>query len=179
MPTYSPPKNRTLVLHHRDRSTDFLCPIYAGLPGTIVLRRSVPAAEMTELMRTRQRVILLGHGHPGGLFFMLDSRYAASLARKSDSIFIWGHASSFAQQHGFHGHVHQRGARGPLLRHFRTPLHRRCREPLQSTVRAPGRREGGGSPGNLFQRVLAGYRDAVGCPIIRYNRTRLRLLSKN
>jgi S-formylglutathione hydrolase len=42
-----------LVLHHRDPSTDFLCPIYAGLPGTIVLRRSVPAAEMTELIRTR------------------------------------------------------------------------------------------------------------------------------
>ena len=31
----------------------------------------------------------------------------------------------------------------------------------------------------LFQHVLAGYHDTDGCPIINYNRTRLRLLSQN
>ena len=171
-----------MVLHHHDPSTDFLCPIYADLPGT-VLRRSVPAAEMTELIRTHQRIILLGHGHTGGLFFMLDGRHAASLASKADSLFIWCHASSFAHQHGLPGfatgmfisEVSEARYCGISESHCTTDAVNRSNNLfvrlVAENVEAPAEK--------LFQHVLAGYQDTDGCPIINYNRTRLRLLSQN
>lgn len=93
---------KTLVLHHDDRSTDFLTPIYAGLPPATVVTNS-RHQNMGELISQHDRVIMLGHGYPGGLFFMVDGSHAALLRQKRDNLYIWCHADAYVKHHGLTG----------------------------------------------------------------------------
>ena len=60
---------KTLVIHPDDRSTDFLKPIYSDITDATVLNgRGIDKKEVYELIKEHERIIMLGHGSPGGLF---------------------------------------------------------------------------------------------------------------
>jgi hypothetical protein len=93
---------KTLVLHHDDRSTDFLKPIYADLPAVTVVTDSSDQ-NVSQLIREHDRVIMLGHDYPGGLFFMVNDSHASLLRQKRDNLYIWCHADQYVKHHGLTG----------------------------------------------------------------------------
>ena len=61
---------KTLVIHPDDRSTDFLSAIYADLPNKTVVTGSSTPSEVRRMIQTHERVMMMGHGTPGGLMAM-------------------------------------------------------------------------------------------------------------
>lgn len=107
----------TLVIHPKDPSTDFCCPIYADLDATVV-RENKTDAELRDLIDAHERVILVGHGSPGGLADMCDAvqevsplnpfiitrEHAKLLRQKADnSMYVWCNADQFVQMERLHG----------------------------------------------------------------------------
>lgn len=85
-----------------DRSTDFLKPIYQGTTGTVVTR-PLPSSLINDLIDEHDQVIMLGHGCPTGLFslqggLIINKMNVEALREKTDSIFIWCHASTFMKE---------------------------------------------------------------------------------
>ena len=121
----------TLVIHPDDRSTDFLKLIYSNIPNKTVITGGVTKAEIRELIRAHDRVMMMGHGTPSGLLavgkfkaedqtpvwsaisdtyyqpaspvFIVDHLTVAALKRKQDNVFIWCNADRFVEQHGLKG----------------------------------------------------------------------------
>ena len=103
-----------LVIHPEDTSTDFLCPIYRGLRNKTVVRKNKSRKELLELVDGHERVIMLGHGSPEGLFavnvfpdrqrgeFVVDKEFVRALKNK-DNIYIWCHADQFVHSHRLNG----------------------------------------------------------------------------
>lgn len=100
---------KTLIIHLQDPTTDFLSAIY--LPylehDWTMLRTQPPPGVVCQLIAEHDRVIMLGHGSPGGLFgrewpYVIGER-EAPLLRGKDNIYIWCHASDYAKEHGLTG----------------------------------------------------------------------------
>jgi hypothetical protein len=103
---------KTLVIHPDDRSTDFLRPIYAGIENKTVITGGVDKQQLTDLIKFHDRVMMMGHGSPGGLFSLgkiKGSIYAISdndvelLEQKTDNVYIWCNADQFINKHGLKG----------------------------------------------------------------------------
>ena len=100
---------KTLVIHPDDRSTDFLKPIYSDITDATVLNaRGIDKKEVYELIKEHERIIMLGHGSPGGLFgvgqfggwsYVIDSTMVEALSNKPNNIYIWCNADQFMKQH--------------------------------------------------------------------------------
>ena len=100
---------KTLIIHPKDPSTDFLKGIYEGLEDITVIR-GMPLADgptMSQLILSHYRVIALGHGTPAGLLgvgqfagslYALDSRHSSLLRSGRDNIYIWCNADQFVQR---------------------------------------------------------------------------------
>jgi len=95
---------KTLIIHPKDITTDFLKPIYAPIKNKTVITGGVTKTELKELIKSHQRVIMLGHGTPMGLLsvgqfedrlFVVDDSFSDLLSEKKDNIFIWCHASNY------------------------------------------------------------------------------------
>ena len=103
---------KTLVIHPKDSSTDFLKPIYQHLPDTTVVTGGVFKDEIIDLIMQHDRVIMLGHGTPYGLLSMdqfpghnwniIDHNMVPYL-RRTENIFIWCHANRFVEQYNLKG----------------------------------------------------------------------------
>ena len=107
---------KTLVIHPKDRSTDFLKPIYAGLDNVTLVTGGWSQNQIREAIQTHDQVIMMGHGSPSGLFavgqFPTDNPYFSyvigadmveALSRKGNSIFVWCNADQFVERHGLKG----------------------------------------------------------------------------
>lgn len=108
---------KTLVIHPQDRSTDFLSAIYKDIPLATVLRGEyppkIPIKEVNELIESHDRIIMLGHGCPLGLFSMglfknsggliINPDTADLLREKTDNIYIWCHANEYVEKNGLKG----------------------------------------------------------------------------
>jgi hypothetical protein len=102
---------RTLVIHPHDKSTHFLKPIYEKIPHKTVITGGLPIVEVENLISMHDRIIMLGHGSPYGLFgvnfncsYVIDEDQVELLQGK-ECIFIWCHADQFVKKHnlkGFH-----------------------------------------------------------------------------
>ena len=98
---------KTLVIHPDDRTTDFLKPIYEGLPDIRVISEhgTITHRGMTDLIRDHDRVFILGHGCPNGLFFdganfaMLNDGFGPLLAEKQAGLYIWCNADHYVNRH--------------------------------------------------------------------------------
>lgn len=100
---------KTLVIHPKDSTTDFLIPIYNRLKQTDVMRdRSLSTEEVTNLVVQYDRVILLGHGSPQGLLAwvsfatfrtIIDASHAEALRNVPNLICIWCYAEDFVREH--------------------------------------------------------------------------------
>jgi hypothetical protein len=98
---------KTLVIHPKDNTTDFLCDIYMGKDWTIV-NKLISKSELRRLIKTHDRIIMLGHGSEDGLFdlankrFVIDSSWVDML-RQKDCICIWCNANVFFEKYGLKG----------------------------------------------------------------------------
>ncbi len=59
---------KNLIIHPADASTDFLKPIYVNISDAIVLNGGATKDQVKELIVQHDRIIMLGHGSPFGLF---------------------------------------------------------------------------------------------------------------
>ena len=102
---------KTLIIHPDDRSTDFLRPIYQNIPEATVITKGTTYTELRTAMLEADRIIMLGHGSPSGLFnvsgigaglFAIGSQYVDVLATK-ECIYIWCNADQFVNNHNLSG----------------------------------------------------------------------------
>jgi len=108
----------TLVIHPDDRSTDFLIPIYTNLKSfpdfdkTTIIRGEATKDEVRTLIEEHDRVIMLGHGSPSGLFsvgqfkdagMIIDGSMVEALSKKKDNVYIWCNADQFVERFNLKG----------------------------------------------------------------------------
>ena len=90
-----------------DRSTDFLKAIYEDLPNITVVTKDMPSDKLNKLITGHDRVVMLGHGSPAGLFGRTQSHIISSenveALRGKENIYIWCHASMFVEDHKLKG----------------------------------------------------------------------------
>ena len=104
---------KTLIIHAEDSSTDFLCPIYQTIEDKTVLRKGFTKKDVAEQIKIHDKVIMLGHGSPDGLFsvgqfetdnsLIIDSSLISLLAEKEENIYIWCHANKFVERYNLKG----------------------------------------------------------------------------
>ena len=104
---------KTLVIHPEDSSTDFLCPIYQTIKDKTVIRKGFSKEEVAEQIKVHNRIIMLGHGSPEGLFaigqfktassYIIDSSFSDLLAEKEENVYIWCYANKFVEKFNLKG----------------------------------------------------------------------------
>jgi hypothetical protein len=96
---------KTLVIHPKDKTTDFLSEIYSD-QDWIVLSENISHSSLKKLMNDHERIIILGHGDEKGLFgfgrHVIDSRLVYLLRQKS-LVCIWCNADKFVYKYGLKG----------------------------------------------------------------------------
>lgn len=93
---------KTLVVHPADRSTDFLKPIYEGRGWTVVNNVDSPW-DLADLMASHDRLVMMGHGTPGGLLGLRISswhKWVSLFRAMQDNVFIWCNADRFVESTG-------------------------------------------------------------------------------
>ena len=103
----------TLIIHPDDRSTDFLKPIYGNITNPTLITGGVTREEIHELIKSHDRIIMMGHGSPWGLFsvgkfkvldsYIISNEEVHLLLQKKNSIFIWCNADKFVNRHQLKG----------------------------------------------------------------------------
>jgi hypothetical protein len=108
---------KTLVIHPSDRSTDFLTPIYMNLKSfpdyddVTIIRGGMTKDEVDEQIKQHDRIMMMGHGSPYGLFsigqfgnwsYIIDG-HNVDLLRDKECIFIWCNADKFVKEHNLKG----------------------------------------------------------------------------
>lgn len=107
---------KTLIIHPADPSTSFLDIVYESIPNKTVITGGVSKSEVQQLIREHDRVMMMGHGSPGGLFavgqftehrsycsYIIDNTTVPLLAEKDNSVFIWCNADRFVDSFGLKG----------------------------------------------------------------------------
>jgi hypothetical protein len=103
----------TLIIHPNDSSTSFLDRVYAPIEDKTVITGGVSKPELIEMIKTHDRVMMMGHGSPWGLFdmgqfhlsgaYIIDISAVPVLREKKDSVFIWCHAQKFVDTFKLNG----------------------------------------------------------------------------
>jgi hypothetical protein len=104
---------KTLIIHPADPSTSFLDIVYAPIENKTVITGGVSKTEVQQLIREHDRVMMMGHGSPGGLFnvgrfancgaYVIDQQMVPLLKEKDNSVFIWCNADKFVDIFGLKG----------------------------------------------------------------------------
>lgn len=102
---------RTLIIHNADKSTDFLKPIYKGMHNKTVVTGNVTTEQLTELIKTHDRIFMMGHGWTTGLFNINNigndeltiAKHNVELLREKECVFIWCKAHVFVSRHSLKG----------------------------------------------------------------------------
>jgi len=99
---------KTLVIHPKDSSTDFLSVIYAGNDWTVINDPKVSDKILKEQIKAHDRIVMLGHGTDEGLIAMTtsyDYRWLVGsslvyLLREKECVSIWCNADVFVKKSG-------------------------------------------------------------------------------
>lgn len=104
---------KTLIIHPSDPSTTFLDIVYAPLQNKTLVTGNMSKREVNELIKTHDRVMMMGHGNPFGLFscgqftnsygLIIDHTTVPLLKEKEDNIFIWCNADRFVDRYELKG----------------------------------------------------------------------------
>ena len=102
---------KTLVIHPKDSTTDFLSVIYADKDWTIIDDAKVSNNFLKEQIKSHDRIIMLGHGTEQGLIAWegrYDYRHIISsdlvyLLREKKCVCIWCNADVFAKKYELKG----------------------------------------------------------------------------
>jgi hypothetical protein len=108
---------KTLVIHPQDNSTNFLTPIYMNLKSfpdfndVTIIRGGVTKDEVDEQIKQHDRILMMGHGSPYGLFaigqfgswsYIIDG-HNVDLLQNKECIFIWCNADKFVETYNLKG----------------------------------------------------------------------------
>jgi hypothetical protein len=107
---------KTLVIHPSDYSTTFLETIYKGMKDTTVITgNGVTQDELKKIIPDYDRVMIMGHGSPHGLFsaggfvgqrgYIIDESFVKVLRGNPNNVYIWCNADFFVNRFdlfGFH-----------------------------------------------------------------------------
>ena len=94
---------KTLVIHPDDPSTEFLKEIYIGKGWTINNDLNGSKKKVIEQIKEHDRIIMLGHGHPGGLFYTPINSTLVYLLKEKQCICIWCNADKFVEKYELNG----------------------------------------------------------------------------
>jgi hypothetical protein len=107
---------KTLVIHPKDSSTDFLIPIYMNLKSfpdfdDVTIIRGGTKEEVDEQIKQHDRIMMMGHGSPQGLFAvgqfgmqgMIIGHSTIPLLENKECIFIWCNADQFVEANNLKG----------------------------------------------------------------------------
>lgn len=114
-------EGNVLVIHPDDRSTDFLKPSYADLDATVLTQRD-EFYNLAETMKRHNRIIMMGHGSPNGLFmpqiegveedengelfeysdYSINHTYA-DILREKRTVCVWCNADKYVVPNDLHG----------------------------------------------------------------------------
>jgi hypothetical protein len=96
---------KTLVIHPADRSTDFLKLIYEGKGYTVITDHDACRSRkvITALIKKHDRIMMMGHGYPGGLFYTCINSNLVYLLRQKECVCIWCNADKFVLRYGLTG----------------------------------------------------------------------------
>ena len=107
-------KNKTLIIHPKDNTTTFLKRIYEEIPKCTVTSGGVNEKELVELIEKHDRILMMGHGSPYGLFrtpsfkeipteYVINKKHVDLLQKKEESVFIWCNADMFVKYYDLKG----------------------------------------------------------------------------
>jgi hypothetical protein len=94
---------KNLVIHPYDTTTFFLTKIYQSLPNTTVVNNCLSKEVLLEMVKSYDRIFVLGHGSSRGLFnpdtleFLVDVTFSKVLKDKV-GFYIFCHADKFVSE---------------------------------------------------------------------------------
>lgn len=111
---------KTLIIHPKDPSTSFLDIVYKDIPNKTLVTGGLDKQEVAQLIKEHDRIMMMGHGSPGGLFsvgqftdstskygryasYIIDHTMVPLLQEKEHSVFIWCNADQFVQSYDLRG----------------------------------------------------------------------------
>jgi hypothetical protein len=105
---------KTLIIHPKDPSTDFLSYIYKNIDkeNSTLVTGGLTVKEVNKLIESHDRIMMMGHGSPYGLFstgqFKGISGYVINentvpLLKEKQNIAIWCHANKFMDRYKLKG----------------------------------------------------------------------------
>ena len=99
---------KTLIIHPKDNTTSFLDIVYQTIEDKTLITGGITKEELHELIKSHDRVMMMGHGSPSGLFsigqfkrtggYIIDHTTVPLLEEKKDSVFIWCNADMFVNE---------------------------------------------------------------------------------
>lgn len=96
---------KTLVIHPKDSTTDFLCEIYSDKDWTVI-NTNISKKLLKDKIKSHDRVVMLGHGTEKGLLgfdkYVIDSALVY-LLREKICVCIWCNADEFVKKYGLKG----------------------------------------------------------------------------
>lgn len=97
---------KTLIIHPKDDTTDFLSIIYDDIEDCEVLRSNPQLFGIKKYIKKADRIIMLGHGTESGLLgfgrYIINSEHVQLLKNKN-CIFIWCNAKVFTTKYKLDG----------------------------------------------------------------------------
>lgn len=97
---------KTLLIHPKDKTTDFLIESYEEQNYTI-LTTNYSNSGFKVLIKEHDRIIMMGHGHEFGLLghnkLMVTSQHVYLLREKPGSVYIWCNADKFVRKYALKG----------------------------------------------------------------------------
>lgn len=102
---------KTLIIHPKDKSTDFLIPIYKNIPNKFIVRGFLSQKEIHNIIINYDRIIMLGHGSPMGLMSVgqfkdspfIINRNSVPFLKDKECIFIWCNSDKFVEKYDLKG----------------------------------------------------------------------------
>ena len=104
---------KTLIIHPKDSTTSFLDIVYEPIDNKTIITGGITKQELHELIKSHDRIMMMGHGSPFGLFpigqfekcggYIIDHTAVPLLEEKKDSVFIWCNADKFVLEYELRG----------------------------------------------------------------------------
>jgi len=103
---------KTLVIHPEDESTTFLNKVYENIIDKVVVTGELTAKELYEMIPNFDRVMMMGHGSPYGLFnigfksrmgHIINHNFVDILKDNPNNVYIWCNADQFVNKHKLKG----------------------------------------------------------------------------
>lgn len=96
---------KTLVIHPKDTTTDFLSVIYSDMDCNVI-NNNISKSKLKTTILEHDRIIMLGHGDERGLYgygnYVIDSNFVY-LLREKECVSIWCNADVFFKKYNLRG----------------------------------------------------------------------------